>query len=480
MSKNTVNKTELTEGIAEAKAYADTLINPITEKQTALEERVADLESLTLTFSEDSSTAYEKGVPAEVGKYALVKGIGGVTEKVILGKNLINPKDISFPEQVDSYTINADGSITYTINASPTGFAFISLTDLPVGRYYFYVEGTCLDVNGKEKWNFHQDYEYIELYVESDFDESLNDGAGNYVLTTRLLKVMLWKDESVTTDTLEVVEAPSGTLYVPYDRQDILKTADVERIESLGKNRLSSDFYDVKSWTIRSSGSAWSDYYLDLADGWYCVSLKLKEGYKGDIYLYLYKSINNGKSYSSTEAAYNADGYLNYGYLITDKGIDKSVLWFKVDKKAGTIYRFGFNNISQSKLNMIYDLQIERVELSKMPSSSYKPSVYAPATDYVPYKAEPIDTFTIPEVVRNLDGYGREGSYIEVKDGKFTLTVTKDENLETLSEPIVTDITNLFTTDEIRLSIEHRGVIRFVTKDKISVPSSVWFTKRKE
>lgn len=478
LSKNTVNKTELAEGIAEAKVYADTLVNPITEKQTALEERVTDLESLTLTFPEDSSTAYEKGVPAEVGKYALIKGIGGATEKVMLGKNLINPADIEMSEEVDSYTINQDGSITYTINRSPTGYAFIMLNDLPVGRYYFYVEGTCLDVNGKEKWEFHNDYNYIELWVESDFDETLDDGIGDYLLTTRLLKVMLWKDESVTTDTLEIVEAPSGTVYVPYDRQDIIKNADVESIDSLGKNRLPSDFYDVKSWTVRSSSSAWHDYSLDLADGWYCVSLKLKEGYKGDIYLYLYKSINNGKSYSSTDAAYDSNGKLEVGYLVTEKGIYRNPLWFKVDKKAGIIYRFGFNGISQSKLDMIYDLQIERVNLAQAPSSSYKPSTYAPPSDYAPYSAEPIDTFVIPEAVRAIEGYGREGSYIEWVDDTVTLTVTKDENLEELAKPIITDITDLFTEDN-RIEIVGRGVLRFVNKDKKSVPSTIGYVTRK-
>ena len=446
----------------------------IAEKQTALEERVTDLESLTLTYIEDGSTAYEKSVPADVGMYARIKGIGGASEKVILGKNLINPADILMPEEVDSYTINADGTITYTINNSPSGFAFIMLNNLPVGRYYLYVDGIYDGM-----WNFYSE-EYsdtpnIELYVMSDFDDSLND----YLPTTRTLKVMLWRDESVTTDTWEVVEAPSGTVFEPY-HEPYFVNAEVERIESLGKNRLPSDVMIASNWVVRETAPSWSDYSFELEDGWYCISLKLKEEHKKNIYYYLYKSVNNGDSYTTANVGYGKDGVSKEGYLVTDNGIYNCPLWFKVDKKAGIIYRLGVNNISQSKLDMIYDLQIERVELEKEPSSSYKPSVYAPATEYVPYSAEHIDTFVIPEAVRNKDGYGREGSYIEVKDGKFTLTVTKDETLQALAEPIVTDITNLFTTNKIKLSIVRRGVLRFVTSDKIPVPSSVWFSKRKE
>jgi hypothetical protein len=163
----------------------------------------------------------------------------------------------------------------------------------------------------------------------------------------------------------------------------------------------------------------------------------------------------------------------NHG-LLYGKGF-----WFKVDKKAGILYRLWSYDLSQSKLNPIYDMQIERVELAQEPSSSYPPSKYAPVTEYTPYIAEPIDSITIPEAVRSLDGFGREGSYIEWVDDTITLTVTKDENLEALATPIVTDITDLFTEDN-SIEVQGGGVLRFVNEKEMAVPNTIGYVTRKE
>lgn len=454
---------------SEAISHTDAIVKP-------LEERVTDLESLTLTYIEDGSTAYEKSVPANVGSKALIKAIGGATQRVI-GKNLINPATLEFNVASESgfwceHTLNDDGTITYTVKSYACPVYINIDSEFPAGRYYAYIEGA-------NSWYF--DGVGIEIDCCSDFDETLNDGEGDYVETTRTLKVMLWRDEDAVVEdefTWEVVEAPEGTVFEPY-HEPYFEDAEVERIESLGKNRLPSNVMTVSNW-VTTSNPVWANYNFDLSDGWYCISAKLKEGYANNVYLYVQKSVDGGITYTSTNAVYTDKGAIVTGYFITDAGFSwGNSLWFKVDKKAGILYRLTFNNITQKKLDQIYDMQIERVNLTKEPSASYPPSQYAPATAYAPYKAEPINTFVIPEAVRNKDGYGREGSFIEWVDDTVTLTVTKDENLEALATPEVTDITDLFTEGN-KIEIVGRGVLRFVNKDKIPVPSSVWFTTRKE
>ena len=522
--------------------YVKGLVNPIAEKQTDLEERVTDLESLTLTYIEDGSTAYEKSVPANVGSKALIKAIGGATKRVF-GKNLVNPADIQMPEEVDSYTINSDGTVTYTINNSPIGFAFISLSGLPAGKYYFYVEGTHLDVNGKEIWNFWgMDYgQFIEMYVMSDFDNDLNE----YLPTTRTLKAMLWRDESVTTDTLEIVEAPEGTVFEPY-HEPYLEDTEVERIESIGANLIPFPYKDKDK---TQNGIT----YTVLADGG-IKRVGTSTGYGS----YVFSSnmhFEDGKTYykspDTLQIAYKkADGSM--GYVSGEK------FTWKAEYTLHSVYIQINSGVTVDEI--IYPMI--NVGSTKIP--------------YTPYKAEPIDAFVIPEAVKLKGVNDTYYDYIEVKDNKvlrhkvadeivlngtetwksngnydsknnyFLSIITTDKTkyvggvvssdkydffdlnstnteigidayvsngfggfavgirpLNVLSyssvsqfqnslisnpitvrlalvNPEVEDITHLFTTTEIKLLIERGGVLRFVNKDKMPVPSSVWFTTRKE
>lgn len=568
---------------ATSKEYVDRLVNPLAEKQTEIEKKVADLESLTLTFTEETSTDYEKVVPAEVGKYALVKMIGGATERVN-GKNLLDSNAITFesPMGYDIKTVyNAEGTITYTVS-TPSCYAYIDLTPFPVGKYYLYFEGAAIN-------SPHFSGSTIEIDCQADFDANAGE-YGDYLKTTRTLKVMLWQDTSVTTEEYEIAPAPEGTVFEPYT-EPYLVNADVEKIESIGKNRLPSDVYDALKW-VKEAEQNYSIYPLEfLSDGWYCISLKLKKGYDGTVYCHLQKSIDGGKSYVYDDVGYNASGVIRKGYWISNTGmaqgtenLDGSLqgsIWFKVDNKAGIIYRLWFNAITQSKLDWIYDMQIEKVNLAQEPSNSYKPSVYAPATAYSPYKADAIDTIVIPEELRtDYDGYGIDGSSVDFEDDKVSLTQRKnittfptnstwrvnkefdnhisfsmnksalspqmkgtlDASLDCfefevkgwmstlegaefawytaselgicinksrlipygelvditsavnafkawlsdnpvgikyeLAEPIVTDITHLFTEDNA-IEVEGHGVLRFVNEHEIAVPSTAQYVTRK-
>jgi hypothetical protein len=121
---------------ATSKGYVDKKHNEIKTQTEALEERVSDLESLTLTFTEDKTVAYNKSVPANVGKYALIKSIGGATKKVVVSKNILNPRDIEIQGGAEDIVYNEDGSITLTIPYNSIIVAV--LPQLPTKTYGMY------------------------------------------------------------------------------------------------------------------------------------------------------------------------------------------------------------------------------------------------------------------------------------------------------------------------------------------------------
>jgi hypothetical protein len=410
-----VSKSEFNSGILETKEYAETLVNPIANKQNALEERVTDLESLTLTYIEDGSTAYEKSVPAEVGKYALIKGIGGATERVF-GKNLINPTDISWSdhsgEDKFSYIINADGTITYTTNSQGL-YVLPDISNLATGRYYIYVEGAL-------NWKYYGGTN-LEINCTSDFDESLNDGEGDYVETTRTLKVMLWRDESVTTDTLEIVEAPEGTVFEPFI-VGLIGTK-TERVESIGADGTTV----IDTFEIPEEAR---ELIKDGIDSIYCNRFEFVDD-KVNLINQCPKIVLNGsEAWSENSKA----GVNKYFYMIQPEAYVASVCVCDY-----------YEQQPLSTSNTLVGVNIATV--------SGRPSIIV--------RPENADNMSVADFKAQL------------AEKPITLVVA-------LATPKVTDKTNLFTTTEIKLLIERGGVLRFVNKDKMPVPSSVWFTTRKE
>jgi hypothetical protein len=211
---------------------------------------------------------------------------------------------------------------------------------------------------------------------------------------------------------------------VPEDNQDFtlnkykaywsnLVPTPVSEIVSEGKNILSSDVYNASKWKPSPTSSDWHNYPLNLSDGWYCITTKVKDNYSGNVYFYLQKSTDGGLTYTSKEAGYNGRGTTTTGYLITSYGAEQPEVWFKVDNNAGIVYKLTCHTISQSKLDEIAYVQIERVNLTQEPSNKYPPGVYAPATEYKPYVGT-LDTVAIPDAVKNDAswGCGATGKYV--------------------------------------------------------------------
>lgn len=103
-----------------------------------LERRLDQLESATLQFTEDSSIAYEKIVPANSAKYALVNKVGGMTYKNNIN-NYLTLLRVDYNDTSAEVTINADNSIT--INKQDDDSGWVTIVYLPKdniveGRYF--------------------------------------------------------------------------------------------------------------------------------------------------------------------------------------------------------------------------------------------------------------------------------------------------------------------------------------------------------
>lgn len=197
--------------------YVDGQYNSLRQKTEDLADMVAQLENLTLTHIEDDSpshTSWTKVSPVGIGSPAFIKRIEGSTKRVAhyTSRNVVNPKVIASQfDKLDSvsYTLNTDGSITYTTDVSYAGNpdfeVCVGFSDLPYGTYYLYIEGHkdwwCDEVDG-----------VLYINVGPDWDEE----NGVYNPTERTLKVMLSLAEEEDIGMWYVVLAPDGTVYEPY------------------------------------------------------------------------------------------------------------------------------------------------------------------------------------------------------------------------------------------------------------------------
>ena len=561
-------------------------INALTEKQTDLEERVADLESLTLTYTKDSATAYEKVAPAECGKYAMIKSIGGATE-VIKSRNIFKPETLELFNGA-GLTYNTDGSVTYTGGNYYIELGLYSLGD--VGRYHYYIEGLYKNVENSYG-DIIDDFCWVETY---DFDENGKEIPSSQYFRIQLadskdfgfnrtFKLMMWKDESVTTDVYEIIEAPEGTVFEPYSEPHF-RHANVERVDTLCANLLNTNadigypdntanapatprkFLPNTVIAGISAGNYYAKNYAEIIEKTDSF-IKFKTnngGYGVGYYFELKPTTKYTLSHVSSNATqaimhYDNDGnYINttYSKTITSNEFGKVVIMF-YGKTAG----------QESTISEIMLVEGE----TQIP--------------YKPFNYEPLDSLIIPEsvripdITRNLDGYGlgidsTTYNYLQIVDGRVEyvqtckeveltntqtwtyygaistglyryssqlpsdahigtvnglcdryptwngvwnanteesvrfgqgnaalylylakeLTVSEVQTLMNgvkliykLAEPIVTDVTADiidanpdFATKKGKLLIEGGGRTRFVNKNEMPVPNTVWYVTRKE
>jgi hypothetical protein len=173
-----------------SKRYTDNLINP-------LEKRVEQLESATMDYVLDKSTAVEKLVPVRSGMYARLKALGGASYK---SNNVIDPKSVMVEASGGSNdetlptTIGDDGSINFTIDPNVAGniVAFIQFPIMPNGMYRYNIWGAYDSADEGNGF----DSGVWEILCYCDMDEAEE----NYIPTSFSVKVTAYRDNSVTTD----------------------------------------------------------------------------------------------------------------------------------------------------------------------------------------------------------------------------------------------------------------------------------------
>ena len=153
----------------------------------------------------------------------------------------------------------------------------------------------------------------------------------------------------------------------------------LESIIIRGKNLVPPSFYDLNNWD--TSHQSWARYGIQMPKkaGKYTIDFDVKENI----------SVTCHIKKKGTDAWVNpADGTTNTCYLATSNGTgEKRPLTF--DYEMGDEFRVSVNPKTQVALDKILNIQLE---------------YGATPTEYTPYK-EPI-TYTIPQAIKNLEGYG--------------------------------------------------------------------------
>lgn len=524
---------------ATSKKYVD-------DKNNELAKRVSNLESLTLTYTQDKTTAYEKSVPAEVATPAFIKEIGGATEKVT-SKNIINPETIDVyvdhegdPVKLDK-TVDADGFIYFTIDpyADDGGVnGFIQLSELPNGRYYLLLDGDG----------------YYTSNGMIDFSVKWGD---NPLLTEFKTRVMVYKFEDASD--VEILPAPEGTVFEAY-HEPYFQHAEVERIESIGANLIPFPYvYGNKVMNVGYKETKNGVTFEVLENG--LISAKGTATSQATFWIFS-KTMPTGNYYlGSVQPNYGTEGIVVASYTNANGGNNGSGYTNqKIPHYNGKLDVY-LSVYSGKTINVIFEPILTRGAYSK---------------DFKPFSANPIDTFELPvEAIKaRVDSYGIDKNYIQVTDNSFEFVQTKKkvilnstvgtweafssvvnsngyyiyylvldnkkvgfqtsncvpfENKDAaytngiagqytdhpslprvyfcanthintlekwkalldekeangnpvileydLATPIITDITDLFTKDEIE--IEQGGVLRFVNENEMSVPNNIVYVTRK-
>lgn len=364
---------------ATSKRYVDGLVNP-------LEERVSDLESLTLTFTEDKAVAYNKSVPASVGKYARIKSIGGASKA---SDNICDPRTLTSNGEI---TVNADNSITFGVEAG--GITAINLPPLPKGTYYWVVEtNTNITVNP-----------YTSEGVATNNPFEITSDTDNFYFEFENIDWSGGETKPVTvTAKIAVFKGSTKRGYVPFFSG--FKNAEVSKIESRGANLIpfpyvfankvmnvgyketvsGVTFEVLENGLISAIGTPTSaiTYWIwraNMPSGNYYIGSKFPSG---GILIANYNNLNNGCGAVNTKFTHNG-GVLGM-YISISSGVT---------------------------INSVFSPMLTK-------------DVYV--ADFKPYKAEPIDTFTIPvEAIKaRVNGFGLDKNYIRCIDGKFEFVQMK-------------------------------------------------------
>lgn len=394
-----VDKTELSEGILEAKTYADTL-------NSAMGERVSDLESLTLTHFEEENVSYKQAIPTHrgvLGSYATLKSVGGMS-KFDVGKNKLNPYDVTIEYSnlgtSVPFTVDDVGDISFDIyyEYGLSAYVCIDTANLEPAEYALRAESTMsgdyqiLDSDIEIVTDDEDLGPHITVFLPEGTGENTTDGYFNQ--WTFRLRLMV--DKIGDSDTLKFVGKRFDDMEYEKYKLEIVK-ADVSidsiRTESASKNELDPHSLEWHSW----GGDLYDAVIID-DDGSIAFTIPAYEMWYTEIFLdpgiYRYKFIGTANGENIIE---DSDVYFYVGPDRVEINFNAKNIGFE-DAETGEWRDESVDTYYDIKL-MVYkeeDLP-EGIEFEKAPAS----------VNYEPYEVREvvIDSITLPQAVKDKPEY---------------------------------------------------------------------------
>ena len=247
-------KKEALDAMADGQAKTN---KEVTEAINDLSVRVSNLESLSLTYVEDTAISYEKLVPADVGKYALVKRVGGILKK---SHNLLNVADAT---ALAYERVTIDGDVIKIAPASSLyGIQFLNASEIfEVGKTYYFTASPSQSHSGA---GFRFGYT----------DKSKSEIRKSGVLTVEkeissLCYYINWGTGFDTETTISNIQAVEGDVDLPYEPYwEGIGEAKVTDIESRGADKLIDTFHIPETvqaihgygWGVNESANNYIDF----------------------------------------------------------------------------------------------------------------------------------------------------------------------------------------------------------------------------
>ena len=248
---------------ATSKKYVDDVGKSLIEKQNAIEEKVTNLENLTLTFYDSYIEGSEVELDYEVGN-TIQLGAINFRSSYKSGKNIVDPSCL-YAECGDIYIedIDGDGTIHFYNGGQNDAFCYdLPNLDFPPGTYRYVFE-----TEKPERCSISNDSDgYFRIYFDADwfaeYDENgeiIDEFSQPY---NSWFRIMLYLESEGPEYSFE--EAPSGTVYEPYTAEEVPFV--LRRIKSYDLNDELLDTFEIPKEVISFSGygNNYNSLYFEL------------------------------------------------------------------------------------------------------------------------------------------------------------------------------------------------------------------------
>lgn len=435
---------------AASKKYVDTQISDnigsiSSEKLDSLEERVSDLESLTLTYTEDSSTAYEKVAPAECGSKVQIKCIGGASEKVT-GKNIANPADIKNFNHCELVSINADGSVDIAVYPNEEDGASWCTWEMPnvdTSRFYYWYEEVGEVVDGYLGAMPIHSSGNIEIICETTVAQTVN------------FKLMVWEaEEDLSNEYGDIYFGEPEAVFEPYTVS--FRHANVERVDTLGANLLNTNA-DIGYPDNTAQDKATKRKFTPNT---VIAGMSINNTYYSGNVVTIDQKTDNSITFTS-----NA-GSRGVGYYLELKPNTRYTMSMVYDiSTAGYAFLHysedgSFEEATYSRTNLTTSDSGKLIVLFYPKSAALTTTIseimFVEGTTEVPYKpfkSEPLDSLIIPEAVRCKFGIdSTDYDYLRIVDGRVEKVQMCEELVLTGTETISKYVYSVTNGNGVRIA----------------------------